>query len=175
MSTCGQTPDRDPDVALELFSQARFLSGARALVSNVAQRVGFPEHQCGQISLAIDEALCNVIKHGYNREPDGRIWLSLWVLEPDDENQAPGICLIIEDRAQQIDPDQIKSRDLDDIRPGGLGVFIINEIMDQVSYEKRDGGGMRLCMRKRVASIDTLPSAADDVNPAAAPQQKGQS
>jgi hypothetical protein len=38
---------------------------------------------------------------------------------------------------------------LDDIRPGGLGVYIIREIMDEVRYEKREGGGMRLTLTKR--------------------------
>ena len=52
--------NRVPDVRLELFSQPRLLAGARALISNIAQRIGFSEIICGQISLAIDEALCNI-------------------------------------------------------------------------------------------------------------------
>ncbi len=140
-----ETP-QDPDVRLEMASQPRFLAAARALVGTIAQRVGFNEIQCGQISLAVDEALCNVITHGYDRRPDERVWVSLWALE----GNPPGIKVIIEDHARQVDPSKIQPRDLDDIRPGGLGVHIIREVMDEVTYEKRPERGMRLMMIKHV-------------------------
>jgi len=141
------SPDAfEPAVRLEIASQPSLLAGARALVSTIAQRCGFNEIQCGQISLAVDEALCNIIKHGYGCREDGRIWISLSECQP----QSPGIKIVIEDNAQQVDPDGIRSRDLDDIRPGGLGVHIIREIMDEVSYTKRDSQGMRLTLVKRL-------------------------
>ena len=134
-------PARDPDLRLEMWSQPRLLSAARGMVDHLARRVGFDEVTSGQISLAIDEALCNVINHGYERRPDGRIVLSIWA-EAD-------LLVVIEDRAREVDPDTIRGRDLDDIRPGGLGVHIIREVMDLVRYEQRPGGGMRLTLSKR--------------------------
>jgi anti-sigma regulatory factor (Ser/Thr protein kinase) len=134
---------------MEMLSQARFLAAARAMVQQFAQRLGFAENLCGQISLAVDEALCNVINHGYQRREDGRIWISFWAV--DGEGQ-PGLKIMIEDQARQVDPSTIKSRNLDDIRPGGLGVHIIREVMDHVTYEQREGGGMRLTMSKRLAA-----------------------
>jgi hypothetical protein len=59
-----------------------------------------------------------------------------------------GLRIVIEDCGRQADPDAIKGRDLDDIRPGGLGVHIIREVMDQAVYEKRPAGGMRLTLVK---------------------------
>lgn len=134
-----------PDVQLEMFSQPRFLSGARAMVAAISQRLGFNEIESGQISLAVDEALCNVIKHGYGQRHDGRIWISLWALGTD----PPEIEVVIEDLARQVDTSEIKSRDLDCIRPGGLGVHLMRQIMDEVRFEHRDGGGMRLTMTKK--------------------------
>ncbi len=136
---------KEPAVRLEMFSQPRFLAATRALVGSIAQRIGFSEFQCGQISLAVDEALCNVITHGYDRRDDGKLWLNLWPLDT-----PPGIKVIIEDLARQVDPGSIQPRDLDDIRPGGLGVHIIREIMDEVTYERRRERGMRLTMIKHV-------------------------
>lgn len=138
----------EPEVRLQMFSQPRFLAGARALVGSVAQRLGFNEMQCGQISLAVDEALCNVITHGYKRRADGRLWIDLWTLE----SNPAGIKIVIDDLAPQVDPKDIQPRNLDDIRPGGLGVHIIREVMDEVTYEQREGGGMRLTMVKHLAS-----------------------
>ncbi len=136
---------KEPAVRLEMFSQPRFLAATRALVGSVAQRIGFNEFQCGQISLAVDEALCNVITHGYDRRDDGKLWLNLWPLDT-----PPGIKVVVEDLARQVDPGTIQPRDLDDVRPGGLGVHIIREIMDEVTYERRRERGMRLTMIKHV-------------------------
>jgi anti-sigma regulatory factor (Ser/Thr protein kinase) len=139
-----------PSLLLELRSQPILLSAARAMVAALAQRVGFNEIHCGQISLAVDEALCNIINHGYDRRDDGVIWLQVWVIED-------GIRIVLEDEARQVEPESIKSRDLDDIRPGGLGVHLIREVMDEVKYEKRKTTGMRLTMVKRTDSIAGQP------------------
>jgi anti-sigma regulatory factor (Ser/Thr protein kinase) len=162
MSNRDTTVADEPQVKLELFSQPRYLAAARALVGCVAQRLGFNEIQCGQISLAVDEALCNVITHGYGRRPDGRMWLYIW---PIDSNP-PGLKVVIEDLARQVDPTKIQSRHLDDVRPGGLGVHIIREVMDEVVYERREGQGMRLTMIKHIRDN------ARDSEPAAEPVQE---
>jgi serine/threonine-protein kinase RsbW len=143
---------RDPHITIQMRSQARFLSAARSMIANVAQRLGFNEVRCGQVSLAVDEALCNIINHGYAKRDDGMIWLHLHVLEED----RTGLKVVIEDEAKQVDPVQIKSRDLDDIRPGGLGVYIIREIMDEVRYEKRNHKGMRLTLVKWLSPDDDV-------------------
>ena len=139
----------EPHVRVEMLSQPRYLSGARDMVSAIAKRFGFDDTTCGQIALAVDEALCNVIRHGYDRKPNERIWLSIWPLS-EENGDAKGIRIHIEDNARQVDPEAIRSRDLEDIRPGGLGVYIIHEIMDNVRYEKREEGGMRLLLEKAV-------------------------
>lgn len=131
-------------IKIELLSNPIYLSGARELVGSVAKRLGFDDLDCSKISLAVDEALCNVIRHGYGRAQDRPIWISIW---PAQDNA--GIRIVIEDQAKQVDPDQMKGRELSDIRPGGLGVHIIREVMDDVTYEKREGdAGMRLILVK---------------------------
>ncbi|MCL4742187.1 MAG: ATP-binding protein [Phycisphaerales bacterium] len=138
--------DGRPHITVEMLSNPVYLSGARQLVSSVAQRLGFDEMACSQIALAVDEALCNVIRHGYDRAVDRPIWLSLWPVE---EGKG-GLRIVIEDEAKQVDLDAIKGRKLEDVRPGGLGVHIIREVMDEVKYERREGAGMRLTLVKRV-------------------------
>jgi anti-sigma regulatory factor (Ser/Thr protein kinase) len=137
-----------PDLKLQMVSDPVYLSGAREMVASVSRRLGFSEEACGQIALAVDEALCNVIRHGYEKRRDGPIWLSVWPLAGDNGHPG-GIRIVVEDEAKQVDPAQIKSRDLDEIRPGGLGVHIIRQVMDEVSFEKRERVGMRLILVKR--------------------------
>lgn len=147
-SSTPANPSGPPAVTLQMISDPVYLSGAREMVSSVARRLGFSEEACGQIALAVDEALCNVIRHGYERRRDGPIWLSLWPLSAENGSGA-GVRIVVEDEAKQVDPSQIKSRDLDEIRPGGLGVHIIRQVMDEVSFEKREKVGMRLTLVKR--------------------------
>jgi anti-sigma regulatory factor (Ser/Thr protein kinase) len=150
-----------PHVALEMLSQARYLSGARDLVSAVSKRFGFDEQDCGRIALAVDEALCNVIRHGYDKRTDGRIWMYIWPLEETKgsgmaDEPAGGIRVVIEDEARQVDPSTIKGRDLDEIRPGGLGVFIMQQVMDTVVFQPRANRstGMRLVLVKTIHPAD---------------------
>lgn len=141
------TQDR-PHIRIELVSDPIYLSGARELVGSVARRLGFDDLQCSKIALAVDEALCNIIRHGYDRAADRPIWISVWPADIGPNGKPAGLRLEIEDEAKQVEPEDLKSRDLDDIRPGGLGVHIIREVMDEVAYSKRDGAGMRLSMIK---------------------------
>lgn len=136
-------------VHLELRSDPVYLSGARQLIASVAQRLGFDEMACSQIALAVDEALCNIIRHGYDRMTDRPIWVSVWPGR--NHGTEPGMLIVIEDEAKQIDPSFIKGRELDDVRPGGLGVHIIREVMDDVDYESRPETGMKLTLFKRLA------------------------
>ncbi|TVS01798.1 MAG: ATP-binding protein [Phycisphaerales bacterium] len=153
MSATRTAPDyATAHIKLELLSDPIYLSGAREMVSAVSRRLGFDEVTCCQIALAVDEALANIICHGYNRRTDGKIWLYLW--PGDGAPGSPTVRIVIEDEARQVDIEKIKSRDLKDVRPGGLGVHIIKEVMDEVVYEKRQKTGMRLTMAKSVCACD---------------------
>lgn len=163
----GSAAQQRPHVRIEMLSNPLYLSGAREMVSSIAHRLGLSDVACSQVALAVDEALCNVIKHGYDRRPDAPIWLSIWPLDPvtaSSQGSAHGMChlpeneaagdaagikIVIEDEARQVDPETIRSRDLEDVRPGGLGVHIIREVMDEAIYEKRGVCGMKLTLVKR--------------------------
>jgi anti-sigma regulatory factor (Ser/Thr protein kinase) len=58
----------------------------------------------------------------------------------------------IDDYGTFVDPSQIKSRRLEDVRPGGLGVHLMKKVMDEVTYTKNRWGGTSLVMRKRLSS-----------------------
>lgn len=138
-------------VTLALQSNPRYLTLARALVTALSRQVGFDERCSGHIALALDEALCNVIRHGYGERDDQPIWVHVCPVA--EGGSEVGMRIVIEDEAPQVDPTKIRSRNLDEIRPGGLGVHIIREIMDDVQYEQREGGrGMRLTLLRRLPS-----------------------
>ena len=123
------------------------------MVDALASQCGFDDHSCGHISLAMDEALANVMRHGYKGQRDGRIWISVWTHENPDALE-----IVIEDLGASVDPAKIRGRDLDEVRPGGLGVHFIRHTMDECMWEQRPGGGMRLRMLKRVPAAAEEPS-----------------
>lgn len=144
------------DIELRILSQPCYLCVARAAVSALLERLGYDEADTGKVILAIDEALANVIRHGYDNRPDGPIWLRF---NPTVSNgDRAGFIMVIEDEAKQVDPAAIKSRDLEDIRPGGLGVHIIHQVMDEVEYAPRREGGMRLTMTKHPSPLNHPPT-----------------
>jgi len=136
---------------LEFYSRPVYLAVVRRMLDTLCDRMGLNGHQSARICLAVDEALCNVIRHGYDNDPDGRIELTVTDCQTDG---SPSLVVEILDRARQVDLETIRSRDLEDVQPGGLGVHIISEIMEDVEYSHRDGGGMQLRMRH------TLPEAS---------------
>ena len=144
------TTPHDAPITLTMHSDTRYLCVARALVSAFARQAGFDDRTTGQIALAIDEALCNVMRHGYEGRHGMPIWLHLHAIAEAD--RTVGMRIVLEDEGRQVDPRQIRSRDLADIRPGGLGVHIIRETMDNVLYEQREDRGMRLTLTRRLPS-----------------------
>jgi anti-sigma regulatory factor (Ser/Thr protein kinase) len=139
--------DEKPHIRIELLSDPSYLAGVRQLIAGVSQRVGFDEASCSQVALAVDEALANIIRHGYCRACDRPIWISLWP-NPETDDLGPGMRIEIEDEARQVDEAELCGRNLDDPQPGGLGLHIIREVMDEVTYTKRSKSGMRLTMVK---------------------------
>lgn len=139
---------------LQIDAETEYVAVVREAVRKVTKLVGLNAEDADGISLALDEALANVIAHGYGGSCDKPIIVRL--LELHQENGAVGgLELVIRDFGKQIDPANIKGRDLEDVRPGGLGVHIIRSVMDEVEYSCPAEGGMQLRMIKRLNSAPT--------------------
>jgi anti-sigma regulatory factor (Ser/Thr protein kinase) len=126
-------------VKLEVPSNPRLLSVVRSTVQQFASVVGFSEADCRSVVLAVDEALANVIRHAYEGQPDQGIEVSCNLLCSSAGGDPDGLEFILVDHGKPGEPEKMKSRELDDIRPGGLGMHIITSIMDEVQYESLPG------------------------------------
>jgi anti-sigma regulatory factor (Ser/Thr protein kinase) len=133
---------------LQIASTPVHLPIVRAAVERFAGMLGFDEATCGKITLAVDEALTNIIKHAYHGRDDKPIEITLGTVPAPAGKQA--LRIELRDWGTPAGREEIKSRDLEDIRPGGLGVHIMNSIMDEVQYAPAGGGGTRLVMTKRM-------------------------
>lgn len=133
-------------LALELVSDPRHLPEVRRTLRGWLTDRHWTDCQCAEIILAVDEALTNVIRHAYGGAADQKILMELRRISSPDEGE--GVEIQIRDFGPQVDPQQIKGRDLDEIRPGGLGVHIIRAMTNSAEYSQAEGGGMRLRLCK---------------------------
>ena len=131
---------------LEMASDPDRLPDVRTHVRRWITLHGWSEQQAGEIVLALDEALSNVIRHGYADHRGDRILVRIEAV--DDPEHGPGVEIRVRDFGRQVDPARIRGRDLSDVRPGGLGVHIIRAMTSSAEYRHADGGGMLLIMRK---------------------------
>lgn len=129
---------------LRIPARAERLTLVRALVKRATQTAGCNDNLGERLVIAVNEACMNIIQHAYSGNGAGEIVLEI---------HQNGLQLIFRlvDFAQPVDLGTVKSRDLDDIRPGGLGVHFISEIMDEVKMGHLDGGkGNYLEMKKTI-------------------------
>ena len=114
-------------------SDPRFLSLVRAAVGEVGLIYGLSNEECIEVTLAVDEALANVIRHAYKNCYDREIEFECSV----DEEQMEFRLL---DHGEPPDPEKICGKPMDEFALSGRGTHLIKAIMDEMSYEKVAGG-----------------------------------
>lgn len=115
----------------------------RGAVSQTAELCGCKKDTIQGIVIAVDEACQNIIRHAYGDNKKGDIILE--IRRRNDE-----ILIFLRDFADPVDATKVKPRELDDIRPGGLGTHFIREIMDEVEFlaPPADGGNLLRMIKK---------------------------
>ena len=83
-----------------------------------------------ELVLALAEAAQNIVKHAYKNKPDVN---EIMVVEISLANNELKIAFY--DMGTPVDPKKVKHREIDNIKPGGLGTFFIQEIMDAVEFK----------------------------------------
>jgi anti-sigma regulatory factor (Ser/Thr protein kinase) len=132
-------------VRMLIASSPAHLPVVRAALDCLCELMGFDDKCRGGIVLAVDEALTNVIRHAYHGALDKPIEVTM---HAGNEDAAGGLKVELRDWGQPVPLEKIKSRALEDVRPGGLGVHIMTCFMDTVQFDPRPDGGTLLTMTK---------------------------
>ncbi len=123
-----------------------YLDEIREFVGEVARRAGFSDKEIYSIQLAADEAASNIIEHAY----DGSTWGKL---ECRCGMQRDRLVITMRDEGKPFDLSKVKEpdlkADLSTRQIGGLGVYLMRRLMDEVHYESGPGKGNLLTMIKR--------------------------
>jgi anti-sigma regulatory factor (Ser/Thr protein kinase) len=129
-------------VKLSFPSDPRYLGVVRGAIERYAALVGFDEEECRWITLAVHEALTNVIRHAYHNRHDQPVEMRL-------SERDLGMEVLLVDHGTGVKPEQMSGRDLNDVRPGGLGLHMIREIMNETQYSPLEGRNeLRLFKKK---------------------------
>ena len=141
-----EAPAKDdrPGLRQRFPARAAELRAVRDAVRREALAQGCSPECARDVVIAVDEACQNVIRHAYAGREDGEIVIEI-------ERAGEELVVSLRDFAPPVDPSRVRPRDLDDLRPGGLGTHLIRELMDGADFEPAPpGGGNLLRMRKRI-------------------------
>lgn len=122
---------------IKIPSHPKYLSIVRSAADRMGELFGMTESEKSDVVHAVDEACSNVIKYACKGDSGQRIVVKFKLRKKEFE-------VVIEDNGIKADPEVIKGRDLDDVRPGGLGVHLIKKAFDVFAFDKKKKKGNRL-------------------------------
>lgn len=123
-----------------------FLDEIRDFVAKVAKEGGFTDKEIYSLQLAADEAASNIIEHAYEGVAEGTLDITC-------DMKKNRIVITMHDKGRSFDPNDVRqpdiTADLSERQIGGLGVFLMRKLMDEVDYESNPKTGNLLTMTKR--------------------------
>ena len=108
------------------------LKNIRSMLVDFLNNHKLPLKEIKEIELVTDEAVTNIIKHSYKEENKKNI------IEVELEFSENKVIIHLYDNGTPVNEEKIKPRELSDVKPGGLGTYFINRIMDEVRWKKSD-------------------------------------
>jgi anti-sigma regulatory factor (Ser/Thr protein kinase) len=131
---------------VQFAAKFEYLDEIREFVGNIARKGGFSDKDVYNIQLATDEAASNIIEHAYEKTSNGVLELSCGM-------NGDVITIILIDHGESFDPSLIPlpdlKADLSNRKIGGLGIFLMRKLMDEVRYEPKPDKSNVLTMTKR--------------------------
>jgi serine/threonine-protein kinase RsbW len=122
-----------PPLILQVPSRTEFLALVRDVTRGWAEVAGFDKTDAEQIAVAVDEAVTNVIEHAYGGARDKTVELRY-------EDRGADFQVDVVDSGRTVDPKTLPRVDLEryasEGRKGGLGVHLMGQIMDSVTFRR---------------------------------------
>ncbi len=129
-----------------------------------AEAAGLDERAAYHCQMAVDEWCTNIIEHGCEDCPGEDHHIQVKCLD-----QPGQFVIMIIDDGVQFDPTDLADIDpakpLEEREPGGLGWFFIRKLMDQVTYEYRDGHNHLTMIKKNVRRRVRMEQSAESPFP----------
>ena len=125
---------------LEKRSNPEALCAVRGALGNLVENLGFSAEDGRSIVRAVDEALANVIRHAYHGRGEQPIEIFFRRIEGQHAGlRQSALEILMEDQGAPVDKKKLRGRDLNDVKPGGLGLHFMRECMDSVEFRRGKG------------------------------------
>jgi len=123
----------------------------QVLCDRMSHIAAFDEDAVHWVGVAVRESVINAIKHG-NREDPGKLVTVEFAFTPI-ENPSE-LCVRVIDEGKGFDPvdvaDPLAPENI--LKSSGRGIFFMRSFMDDVQLKRAPGGGMEVCMVKKLAA-----------------------
>ena len=106
------------------------LKDVRTFCREVFEKLQINQNLKDELVLAIAEAAQNIVKHAYKDDPQTDDKMVVQISCKDNKLQ-----IGFYDMGTPVDPNKVKHREIDNVKPGGSGTFFIQEIMDAVEFK----------------------------------------
>lgn len=123
-------------IRLELPASHRFLNVLSACIAEALTRieqVTDRENTLYQLQLGAQEICTNIVDHAYAEGEDGRIWIRLEI-----DEQSGEFHIVFMDTGLPYQELEVDALTIDEPSEGGMGLFLIYQMLDTVSYERNN-------------------------------------
>ena len=124
-------------IKMEITANPEYVSIIRLTTSGIANKIGFCIDDIEDLKVAISEACTNAIKHSL----EDRFTIIYTMIEN-------GLTIEIIDNGKGYVSKEVSEPDLDNLKESGMGLFIIESLMDEVKVESKEGNGTSIKMTK---------------------------
>mgnify|MGYP001114807322 FL=1 len=115
----------------DFFVNSSSLKDVRSFSREVFDKLQLDQDLKDELVLAIAEAAQNIVKHAYKDNEDNSDKMEITISLKDSELEIGFF-----DKGRAVDQNNVRHRKIDDVKPGGLGTFFIQQIMDAVVFKE---------------------------------------
>jgi serine/threonine-protein kinase RsbW len=127
-------------IELTLPARVEYIGVVRLLISGIANRIGLSYDEIEDMKLAVAEACTNASLHAYKDDDQGSIHIRCTIYED-------RIVIVVADSGTSFDMANLKEKrgpidknvDIEDLTEGGLGLYLIHTLMDEVEISEEAG------------------------------------
>ncbi|HEY7088987.1 MAG TPA: ATP-binding protein [Tepidisphaeraceae bacterium] len=135
------TPQQAPtNVRLKILSDPANLAGVRQSVEALCAANGFATKACEEVGLCVNEAMANVIRHAYDGAEDKPIEVSAEITSRTGGSGGGAVRIAIRDWGNGVNPETLPQRPRDPLKPGGLGLICLRQMMHEVVFTPQPDG-----------------------------------
>jgi serine phosphatase RsbU (regulator of sigma subunit)/anti-sigma regulatory factor (Ser/Thr protein kinase) len=118
-------------------AQMPYLRQLRDFIEDIGHKFNFNQKIVNSFKLVVDEACTNIIRHGYRDIKNGKITCRAII-------RRLSLTIVIIDNGKSFDPRQVQDPDLNKYvsigKKGGLGIFMMRKLMDDIKYNVTSRG-----------------------------------